>query len=208
MDLLFDGHAAAPLTVLLAHGAGAGMESPFLADVATGLATAGLRVARFEFPYMAARRSGRRPGPDRLPVLLEHFRAVRASLPPDTRVALAGKSMGGRIATMVADELGARAVVVFGYPFHPPGRPQQLRTAHLATLRTPCLILQGERDPFGTRAEFGAVSPGPAVTIGWLADGDHGLVPRARSGRTATQNLQQAIAEASAFLAAATGDPA
>lgn len=202
MDLLFDGRADAPLTVLLAHSAGAGMESPFLAAVAAGLATTGLRVLRFEFPYMAARRSGRRPGPDRLPVLLQHFRAVRASLPADTRVALAGKSMGGRIATMVADELGARAVVVFGYPFHPPGRPQQLRIAHLATLRTPCLILQGERDPFGTGAEVATMPLGAAVRVRWLPDGDHSLRPRARSGRTEAQNLQAAITAAAAFLQA------
>src|SRR5690606_10507373 len=150
----------APILVL-AHGAGGAMDEPGLDAIARGVAAAGVRVARFEFPYMAARRAdGRRRPPDREPVLLDTWRAVVAQLggsgasPPGPRdLAIGGKSMGGRMASRVADELGVRALVCLGYPFHPPGAPERLRTAHLATLRTPTLIVQGTRDRVGTREE-------------------------------------------------------
>src|SRR5690606_4588557 len=111
-----------------------------------------------------------------MPVLQAAMRDIVAAYARSPFV-LAGESMGGRVATMVADELGARGVVVFGYPFHPPRRPDQLRTEHLETLRTPTLILQGERDPFGTRAEVEGYRLSPAVRVEWLPDGDHSLVP-------------------------------
>lgn len=197
--ILRDGPDPAPATVVLAHGAGAGMEHPFLQTVAEGLAATGVAVVRFEFPYQHAARSGTRRGPDPMPVLQASMRAVVAAnaRPP---FVLAGKSMGGRVATMLADELGAAGVVVFGYPFHPPKEPQRLRTAHLATLRTPTLILQGERDPFGTRDEVASYTLAPTITVTWLPDGDHSLAPRKKSGFTAAQHLDNAIAAAAAFV--------
>ncbi len=198
MMLLHDGPPTAATTVVLAHGAGAGMEHPFLAAVAGGLAAAGLHVVRFEFPYQRDARAGRARAPDRLPVLQQTLREAVAECAP-RRLALAGKSMGGRVATTLADELGAAAVVVFGYPFHPPRRPEQLRTAHLATLRTPTLILQGERDPFGTRDEVMGYDLSPAIALRWFADGDHSLVPRRRSGHSEAEHLAAAIAAAAAF---------
>ncbi|MCA8966761.1 MAG: alpha/beta fold hydrolase [Planctomycetes bacterium] len=198
LHLLWDGPENAAATVVLAHGAGAGMEHPFLAAVAAGLADAGLRVVRFEFPYQRDSRAGHRRAPDRLPVLRDCMREVVASCGPG-RVVLMGKSMGGRVATTLADELGAAAVVVFGYPFHPPRKPEQLRTAHLEALRTPTLILQGARDPFGTRAEVDAYPLSAAITVRWFADGDHSLAPRKRSGHSAEAHLAAAIAAAAAF---------
>ena len=164
-----------------------------------GFAERGLRVARFEFPYMRSLCDGKRRGPDRMPVLQDAMReAVAAS---DTkRFVLAGKSMGGRIATMLADELGAEAVCAFGYPFHPPGKPENLRTAHLQNLQTPTLILQGERDPFGKPDEVATYDLSPAIRVEWLPDGDHSLVPRKRSGLTAEQNLATALDAAAAFV--------
>jgi predicted alpha/beta-hydrolase family hydrolase len=197
---LLDGPAGARATVVLAPGAGAGMEHPFLAAVARGLAAAGLLVVRMDFPY---RTEGRRV-PDRLPVLLDAMRAVVRDH-VRTPFVLAGKSMGGRVATMLADEAGARGVVVFGYPFHPPRRPLQTRTEHLAALRSPALILQGERDVFGTRAEVAGYPLSPAIEVHWLADGDHSLVPRARSGHSAARHLADAVARAAAFVHAVAG---
>lgn len=200
-DLLWDGPTAAPITVLLAHGAGAGKQHPFLARFATGLAAHGLRVARFDYPYMQdIARTGVRRGPDRMPVLLEaHRAAVVACGVPRAHLVLAGKSMGGRVSTMLADEVGCRAAIAIGYPFHPPRKPEQLRTAHLTTLRTRCLILQGERDPFGTRAEVAHYPLADAIRVEWFADGNHSLEPRRQSGATAEQHLQRAIATAAAF---------
>ena len=194
---LHDGPAAGRATVVLAPGAGAGMEHPFLAAVAHGLAAAGLVVVRMDFPYRTA---GRR-APDRLPVLLEAMRAVVRDH-VRTPFVLMGKSMGGRVATMLGDELGARGVVVFGYPFHPAGQPAKLRTAHLATLRTPTLILQGERDELGTRAEVAGYALSPAIEVVWFADGDHSLAPRRASGFTRAQHLATAIDRAVAFVRA------
>ena len=137
-DLLFDGPPEARFTVVLAHGAGAPMDSPFMDAVAGGGVARGLRVARFEFPYMRVRRElgGRRP-PDRAPALIECWLRVMASLGDAARLVIGGKSMGGWIASMVADDAGVAGLVCLGYPFHPPGKPDKLRVEHLEALRTP-----------------------------------------------------------------------
>jgi predicted alpha/beta-hydrolase family hydrolase len=171
------------------------MNHRFLAGVAAHLAAAGLPVVRFDFPY----RTAGRKVPDRMPVLQAALRDVVRDHARGPLV-LMGKSMGGRVATMLADELGARGCVVFGYPFHPPDDPANLRTAHLATLRTPTLILQGERDEFGTPAEVATYSLSAAITVQWFADGDHSLVPRRASGCTAAAHFATACAAALAFV--------
>ena len=203
-DLLFDGPENARLTVVLAHGAGAPMNTPFLNTVSRGLAADGYRVARFEFPYMRARReTGRKGGaPDREPVLRNSWKDVVTELGGGERLVIGGKSMGGRIASMVADEVGARGLVCLGYPFHPPGRPEKLRTAHLETLSTPALIVQGTRDAFGTREDVAGYRLSPAIRVVWLEDGDHSWKPRASSGRTEAQNMAEALTAIRAFLAA------
>jgi predicted alpha/beta-hydrolase family hydrolase len=180
------------------------MDSPFMKTVAAGIANEGFRVLRFEFPYMHARRAGgKRGAPDRPAVLEASWRdAIReaAGTRGAQTVAIGGKSMGGRIASMVADEAGVAGLVCFGYPFHPPGQPEKLRVAHLEKLETPAMILQGERDAFGTREEIARYSLSKAIRVLFLPDGDHSFKPRAASGRTERQNVEQAIAEAAAFL--------
>ena len=191
-NLLVSGRDSAPLRVLLAHGAGAGMDSPFMEAMAAGLAEQGWQVLRFEFPYMAGRRTeGKKRPPDRQPVLLDVWRAVVAHLGPD-RLVVGGKSMGGRMASLIADESGVAGLVCLGYPFHPPGKPEKLRTKHLETLATPTLICQGERDTFGTRPEVEAYDLSRAIRFEWLPDGDHSLKPRKASGHTETENLNRA----------------
>ena len=198
--LLASGPADAP-HVAFAHGAGSPRDSAWMETFAAGLAAQGIRVARFEFPYMAARRiSGSRRPPDREAVLLDTWRGVVAELGGGANVAIGGKSMGGRMASMVADELGVRALVCFGYPFHAPGRPNKPRIAHLAAIATPTLILQGTRDPFGPPNDVAAYPLSPNIRIHWLPDGDHDLSPRASSGRARRQNWDEAIAEAAAFI--------
>lgn len=207
LELLVDGPADADVTILFAHGAGAGMQHPWMATVAAGLAETGLRVVRFEFPYMRKRADGKRRGPDRMPVLQDALREAAAAVMTDAvagaRLALAGKSMGGRVSTMLADELEAAACVAFGYPFHPPGKPENLRTAHLLDIATPTLILQGERDTFGGPDEVAGYALSDAVQVQWLPDGDHSLAPRKRSGHTAEEHLATAIRAAAEFVRAA-----
>lgn len=200
IDFLFDGPEDG-LRVVLAHGAGAPMDSPSLKSLAAGLAAEGLRVARFEFPYMRARRTEkkRRP-PDREPVLLDTWRTVVAELGGAGPLVIGGKSMGGRMASMIADEVGARGLVCLGYPFHPPGKPERTRTAHLEHLRTPALVVQGTRDTFGTPEDVAGYTLSPAIRLVWLEDGDHSFKPRKSSGRTEKQNLQEAVAAVAGFV--------
>lgn len=201
---LFDGPERPTLTLVLAHGAGAPMDSPFMNLIAKGIGSGGIRVARFEFPYMRARREeGKRKPPDRPKVLEDAWReAIReiAGKRDPSSIAIGGKSMGGRIASMVADETGVAGLVCLGYPFHPPGQPDKLRVAHLEKLRTPALIVQGERDAFGARDEISCYSVSKKIQILFLADGDHSFKPRASSGRTAKENVDEAVAAVVSFL--------
>jgi predicted alpha/beta-hydrolase family hydrolase len=197
----FDGPPDAGTTLVLAHGAGAPMDSPYLEALARDLAERGLRVARFEFPYMAKRREGGgRTAPDRPPVLLAAWRAAIESLGGGPRLVIGGKSLGGRMASLLADEVAARGLVCLGYPFHPPKQPARLRTAHLEQIRTPTLIVQGTRDPFGGPAEVASYPLSPAIRVVWIEDGDHDLRPRARSGRTHAGNLREAAEAVARFV--------
>lgn len=199
-ELISDGPTDAKWTIALAHGAGAGMDTPFMNFFATGLAGCGFRVVRFEFPYMAGyRRTGKKRPPDREPVVRDTWLRVVEMLGRSGLV-IGGKSMGGRIASLIADEAGVKGLVCLGYPFHPVGKPGQLRVAHLRTIKTPTLILQGERDPFGGREEVAAYELSPAIRIKWIADGEHSFKPRKTSGTTEQQNWQAAIREIAAFL--------
>ena len=198
-DLRFDGPENAKKTVVLAHGAGASRDAEFLTVFAEGLAANGLRVARFEFPYMAKRRiDGKRRPPDRMDVLLAAYRHIVCATQADTLI-VGGKSMGGRVASMIADDLEAAGLVCLGYPFHPPGKPEKLRTQHLQNLITPSLFLQGERDPLGTRGEIENYGLSHSITIKYLPDGDHDLKPRKASGRTRDENWREAIRHMAEF---------
>ena len=200
VPVLRDGPADAALSFVLAHSAGAPMDTPFMNEAASVLGAAGIQVVRFEFPYMRARRTGGGRGPDRMPVLQECYRAVVAQLGVGTRVAIGGRSMGGRVASMLADELQVAGLLCFGYPFHPPHKPEQLRTAHLASLCTKTLVVQGTRDPFGSPEEIASYALSPAIRVHFIEDGDHSLVPRKRSGRSEDEAREEALEEAKKFL--------
>ena len=195
-DFLFDGPEDARFTLLLAHGAGAPMDSASMNATAKALAAANIRVARFEFGYMAARRTGtRRPPPRAESVMPEYIAAVDDLGPTPGPLLIGGKSMGGRVASMVADALfdakRIAGLVCLGYPFHPPEKPTQLRTAHLKGLKTPALIVQGTRDQFGVPDEVKTYDLSPSIELLWLEDGDHDLKPRkALSGFTTAQHLK------------------
>lgn len=207
-SLLLDGPAEAPVQVIFAHGAGAPMDTPFMSFFAQALAERGHHVIRFEFPYMARRRAegGKRP-PDRTPVLqarfLEVIADVRARFAP-RRLVLMGKSMGGRMASLITAEgsADADAVVALGYPFHAAGKPVYAanRLGHLPDFPKPFLICQGTRDSLGDRVLVEGLPLSPQVSVHWLEDGDHSLKPRKASGRTEGQNLADAAGAIDAFL--------
>jgi len=202
-DLLVEGPNRGR-TLVLAHGAGAPMDSPFMRHMAEGLASEGLRTVRFEFPYMQEqRRTGRRRPPDSGEVLSCAWREVVERLGGGEELVIGGKSLGGRIASMIADDIGARGLVCLGYPFHPSGKPDVLRVAHLRELRTPTLIVQGTRDALGRRDEVKGYDLPPNISLIWLEDGDHSFKPRVRSGRTERQNMDQAIEAVAGFVKSA-----
>lgn len=203
MNFLIDGPPKAKHSILLAHGAGAAMDSPAMNAIATSLAEAGFRVARFEFDYMASRRTsaGRKP-PPRAERLCPEYVAAITALQARGALIIGGKSMGGRVASMIADERRVAGLLCLGYPFHPVDKPAQLRTAHLADLATPTLIVQGTRDPFGIREEVAGYELSKAIEILWLEDGDHDLRPRKGvSGFSMADHLKTMAAKAAAWAA-------
>ena len=190
-------------TLILAHGAGAPMDSEFMNQMAQKLAARGLTLVRFEFDYMAARREdGKKRPPNPQAKLLERWRAVHAQVRQQVTgpLAIGGKSMGGRMASLLVDELQAEALVCLGYPFHAIGKADKPRTAHLADLRTPTLIVQGERDAMGDRHTVAGYQLSAAIELCWLTAGDHDLKPLKVSGYSHEQHLEAAADAIAEFL--------
>ncbi len=184
-DHLIDGPDDAALRLLLAHGAGAPMDSDFMNAIAQGVASFGIQVIRFEFPYMQRRRTeGVQAPPNKEGILLDAWREVIKKYRKQGPFAIGGKSLGGRMASLIADEVKPQTLVCLGYPFHPPGKPEKLRTAHLDKLKTPTLIVQGTRDTLGNQEEVADYQLSKAIEITWLEDGDHSFKPRKKSGFT------------------------
>jgi predicted alpha/beta-hydrolase family hydrolase len=196
----YKAEGSAVALLVLAHGAGAGQQHPFMTAVATGFAARGIDVVTFDFPYMRARKKV----PDRAPVLEQAFSQVieaARSWSDASAFFIGGKSMGGRMATHLgaAGLASLAGIIVFGYPLHPPGKPDQLRVAHLPAIAAPVLIVQGERDTFGTPAELRrAIDPMTApVELHIVRGGDHSL---AVSGRRREDVLGEVLDVAEAWM--------
>lgn len=192
---LVNGPEDAKITIVLAHGAGGAMDTKWMEAMSAALSGKGLRIVRFEFDYMSARRSsGKRSPPPRAELLNQEFKAVIDEVGSRGTLVIAGKSMGGRVASMIADDLSNAGMIsgllCLGYPFHPIGKPENLRTAHLAGMKTPTLICQGTRDLFGSREEVSTYGLSKMIEILWLEDGDHDFTPRkAISGFTSAEHI-------------------
>ncbi len=186
---LQDGKVGDPIFIF-AHGAGAGMDHPFMETMAHEIAKDGIHVVRFNFPYMVKRLvDGRKRPPDRAPVLLDAYREVINDFQSDAPIFIGGKSMGGRMASLVAEQTKVSGLICLGFPFHPPGKPENFKGDHLKSISIPSLIIQGERDTFGKQAEFEDFSLSAAVETQFIADGDHSFKPRKSSGLTEHENL-------------------
>jgi predicted alpha/beta-hydrolase family hydrolase len=180
------------------------MDSAFMTHMAELLAARGVAVLRFEFAYMAARRQdGKKRPPNPQAKLLELWREVFTQVRQQVTgpLAIGGKSMGGRMASLLADELGADGLVCLGYPFYAVGKPDKPRVTHLVELHTPTLIVQGERDALGDRQTVAGYQLSKAITLHWLASGDHDLKPLKRSGFSHEQHMQAAADSVAGFLA-------
>lgn len=195
-------------TFVFAHGAGAPMDSNFMNAIAERLALKGIEVIRFEFPYMAERRSlAKRRPPSPVAQLAVFYRDLLVQLAPHLqgrKVFIGGKSMGGRIASMIANQCQCEGVIALGYPFHPVGKPETLRIEHLSALTKPLLIVQGTRDKLGSLDEVVTYPLPSQVQILWLEDGDHDLSPRVKSGFTFEHHLQVTINRLHNFIYSST----
>ena len=196
---IVEGPESGPLFIF-AHGAGAGMEHDFMAAVAKGLVEQGIRVVRFNFPYMIKRaEDGKKRPPDRAPKLLEAYEEVIAHFTSQP-IVIGGKSMGGRMSSLLAENELVAGIACLGFPFHPPGKPEKYKGDHLANIEKPTLILQGERDTFGKREEFDDFVLSSQVKVSFLPDGDHSFKPRKSSGHTEAGNIELAVEQLAAFI--------
>lgn len=199
-DIIIDGGDRANRTLILAPGAGAGKEHYFMGYFARELASEKLRIVRFNFPFMdVALKTGRRRPPDTQPILLETWRTIISKFRTEELI-IGGKSMGGRIASIIADKEKPNGLVCLGYPFHKPGNLENPRVEHLRTIKTPTLICQGTRDPFGTKSEADSYQLSKKISFQWLQDGDHSFKPRKRSGHTEVDNLATSVKAIKAFV--------
>ena len=192
--------------LLLAHGAGKGAANPFLDTIAQGAVDSGVRVVRFNFPYMEGMlRTGKRKSPNSGKVLRKCFsdvvsHCIEIEQVPAKYIIVGGKSMGARAASMIADKHQVGGVVCLSYPFHPPRKPKPLRITHLQTIQTPTLICQGERDPNGPREEVQQFSLSKSIQFRWLADGDNNFKPRQSSERSLQENMADAVEAINRFI--------
>ncbi len=191
---------------LLAHGAGKGMSSPFMSSIAKGIAAAGVRVVRFHFPYMEKTlRIGMETPTDQRKVLKQCFSEMithcrEQEKCPSKYIIIGGKTMGARIASMVADKHKVAGVICLGYPFHPLNKPKHFRIKHLKTIETPTLICQGENDPFGRREEVQQQILSKSIKFHWLEKCDNNFKPGKLSHRTQDENLEDVIRACNGFI--------
>ncbi|BBB26439.1 alpha/beta family hydrolase [Amphritea japonica] len=188
--------------ILLAHGAGAPMDSLFMNQISAGLAAGGLEVVRFEFSYMQQRRiDGKRRPPDRQPKLLDFFSGMIESFAePGIPLWLGGKSMGGRMATLLSEDPRVAGCFVYGYPFYAPGKLDRPRTEHLVSMTKPVHIFQGTRDVMGRQTVVDDYQLSDSVTVHWLEDGDHDLKPLKRTGITQDEHIAHAVESTLAII--------
>ncbi len=196
---IVEGPENGPLFVF-AHGAGAGMEHDFMSAVAKGLVEQGIRVVRFNFPYMVKRsEDGKKRPPDRATKLLEAYEEVITHFTSQP-IVIGGKSMGGRMSSLLAGNELVAGIACLGFPFHPPGKPEKYKGEHLANIEKPTLILQGERDTFGKREEFDGFALSGQVKVRFLPDGDHSFKPRKSSGYTEAGNIASTVEQLAVFI--------
>ena len=202
-NILINGPIEAKNILLLAHGAGASMDSVFMNTISEGLNKNGIMTIRFEFPYMKKRRLGKNSFPDNIEVLCEFYKNLYLKIKkknPNKNIWLGGKSMGGRVSTIISKSLAIKGVIVFGYPFHPINKTYKLRLESLQLSGPPILIIQGNRDKFGSYDEVIKYKINKLNTIFWVEDGDHSFNTLKKSMFSTEESIVKAYNEASLFI--------
>ena len=189
--------------VIFAHGAGADKSSAFMEDITKLLNKSDINVLRFNFNYMDKRLAeNKRYPPQRMPVLLTCFDKLLTNIETSLPIFLMGKSMGGRVASSLAEKTNSKlnGVICLGYPFHPQKQPEKLRLTPLQNTTQPTLIIQGDRDALGNQQEISTYRLSSLCTVYFLADGDHDLKPRVKSGYSHQQHKVTAVKEIVNFI--------
>ncbi|WP_371372702.1 alpha/beta family hydrolase [Thalassotalea aquiviva] len=201
MEVSFTPAHNAIATFIFAHGAGADMDSEFIAQISQALVALRVNVLRFNFSYMSARKvDGKRRPPSRMPTLIEEYKQVLAGCDPALPIFIGGKSMGSRVAVHLSEQADVAGVMCLGYPFHPQKKPENLRLDCLFNTNKPVLIVQGTRDPLGNEQEIKDYQLPAHIKLAFLQDGDHDLKPRVKSGYTHQQHKQRAVEQMFAFI--------
>ena len=199
-SLILSGKPNHPLFIM-AHGAGAPMDSEWMNNLTEELLKKNIQIGRFDFPYMQERRaSGKKRPPNSTPILQQAWQEIFESAPADVPIFVGGKSMGGRIASLMVDQWKTNGLICLGFPFHAPGKPPGDRIDHLKLIKTPTLIIQGERDLMGSKIEVNSYSLSKKIKIHFLTDGDHSFKPRKKSGAELQQHLVEAANEIHKFM--------
>ncbi len=207
LPVLWNGLVNADKILILAHGAGAPMDTEFMNFFAENIAALGVRVLRFEFPYMALRRQGngqnigRRP-PNKQEILLTSWRQIIQYCQANFKaeIYIGGKSMGGRMASMIADDYFVCGLICLGYPFYAAKKLHKPRIEHLRSLKTPTLILQGSRDIMGAKENVETYDLADRIDIKWFEEANHDLVPLKKSGLTQGGHRELALKNIIHFL--------
>lgn len=211
-EYVLDKADKAKATLVFAHGAGADMSSDFIKRVSFLLSQHQINVIRFNFPYMEKRVvDGKRRPPDRMPKLVHDFEQLLQQLGndeqlhPELPLFIGGKSMGSRVAaTLLTEEREAsfsiKGLIAIGYPFHPIGKPENLRLAPLNGNKKPMLIIQGDRDKLGNEEEISSYDLPPHCYVSYMPDGDHDIKPRVKSGFSHEQHIIQACNKVARFI--------
>mgnify|MGYP001445313268 CR=1 FL=1 len=202
-NILLKGPEEGKNILLLAHGAGAPMDSTFMQNISEGLNNNGIITVRFEFPYMAKRRLGKKSFPNKIPILCEYYTSIYfqiKKLYPNKKIWLSGKSMGGRVSTIISKSLDIEGVVVFGYPFHPINNRDNLRLESLQLEGPPILIIQGTRDQFGNIEEVNQYKIHENNSIYWLKGGDHSFNTLKKSCISTQESIKKAYDIASLYI--------
>jgi len=209
---ILDKAPQAKATLVFAHGAGAGMDSDFIQRISFLLNQRQINVIRFNFPYMEKRIiDGKRRPPDRMPKLVDDFELLlkqldsNAELNSQLPLFVSGKSMGSRVAaTLLAEKRAVscsiKGLIAIGYPFHPLGKPDNLRLAPLTENKKPVLIIQGDRDKLGNKEEIDSYELPPNCYVSYMPDGDHDIKPRVKSGFTHEQHIIQTCDQIFRFI--------
>lgn len=187
--------------VIFAHGAGANMNSAFIQELTIKFTLIGLNVYRFNFPYMTQRGiDGKRRPPNKMDVLLAEYEKAINSIDDELPLFIGGKSMGCRVAVMASGHRAVSGVFCLGYPFHPQKKPDKLRLEPLHTCHKPVVIVQGTRDPLGSKEEIEQYGLAKNIHIEFVEDGDHDLKPRVKSGFTHAQHKATAVYSIERFI--------